>query len=130
MKLNNSRQPLCVIIAESPTHARIQMSDDLLLTVSQVCRRFPGARGAKHVTPSTVTRWILNGCPDRCGTRIRLAATRCGSRWLVKPTDLDVFFAALAADPTPTTPRPITRTQTQQQRAAERAGERLKKMGA
>jgi hypothetical protein len=107
-----------------------QSSNDLPLTVSQICRRFPGARGAKHVTPSTVTRWILTGCPARDGTRVKLVATRCGSRWLIRPTDLDAFFAILAADP-PTTATPARqRTQTQQHRAAERAGERLKKMGA
>jgi hypothetical protein len=42
---------------------------DDYLTVSQVCRRLPGARGARHVTPSTVTRWILLGCPARDGIR-------------------------------------------------------------
>jgi hypothetical protein len=105
--------------------------NDLPLTVSQVCRRFPGARGARHVTPSTVTRWILAGCPARDGTRVKLAATRCGSRWLIRPADLDAFFANLAADPA-TTSAPTTchRTQSQQQRAAERAGEKLKRMGA
>jgi hypothetical protein len=101
-----------------------------MLTVSQVCRRYPGARGARHVTPSTVTRWILAGCPDRSGTRVRLAATRCGSRWLICPTDLDAFFASLAADPSTSVSPSRQRTQTQQQRAAERAGEKLKRMGS
>ena len=68
-----------------------------LLTVSQVCRKYPGARGAKNLTPSTVTRWILSGCPARDGTRVRLAATRCGARWLVAPAALSDFFAALAS---------------------------------
>lgn len=71
------------------------------LTVSQICRQFPGARGSRHPSPSTVTRWILLGCPGRDGTRVRLAATRCGGRWLVRPDDLDAFFRALAADPDP-----------------------------
>ena len=47
-----------------------------LLTVSQVCSRIPGARGARHVTPSTVTRWILTGCPSLTGKRVKLVATR------------------------------------------------------
>ena len=105
------------------------MSDDLHLTISQVCRRFPGARGARHVTPSTVTRWILTGCPARDGTRIRLAATRCGSRWLVKPTDLDAFFSALAADPTPTNPAPPLRSPAARRRASEQAGRELERRG-
>jgi len=106
------------------------MAEGLPLTVSQVCRRFPGARGAKHVTPSTVTLWILAGCPDRSGIRVRLAATRCGSQWLIKPSDLDSFFTTLAADPTTHSTPPTHRSATQQQRTAENAGERLKKMGA
>lgn len=106
------------------------MSDELQLTVSQVCKRFPGARGARHVTPSTVTRWILAGCPARDGTRVRLAATRCGSRWLVKPTDLDAFFAALAADPTATSTAPAPRSPAARRRASEHASRKLEHRGA
>ena len=98
------------------------------LTISQVCRRFPGARGARHVTPPTVTRWILAGCPARNGARIRLSATRCGTRWLIRPSDLDAFFAALAADPTP--PATPPRSRAAQKKAAERATRALEKLGA
>jgi hypothetical protein len=102
--------------------------DPDLLTISQVCRQFPGARGARHVTPSTVTRWILAGCPARDGARVRLAATRCGARWLIRPADLDVFFAALAADPAP--PAAPPRSPTARANAAERAAHTLEKLGA
>ena len=57
-------------------------ADAELLTVSQVVARLPGARGARRVHPATVVRWITAGCPARNGTRVRLAATRAGSRWL------------------------------------------------
>jgi hypothetical protein len=107
------------------------MSNDLHLTVSQVCRLFPGARGARHVTPSTVTRWILAGCPARNGHRVKLAATRCGSRWLIRPHDLDAFFAALGADPITTAQQPMpTRSSTESQKASERAGLELVTRGA
>jgi hypothetical protein len=105
------------------------MSNETLLTISQVCRRFPGARGAAHVTPSTVTRWILLGCPARNGNRVKLAATRAGGRWLVRSTDLDTFFAALAADPT-STPHHDQQTETRDERAGERAGQILEGLGA
>lgn len=72
--------------------------DPDLLTISQIAARLPGSRGASRVHPATITRWILTGCPDRTGTRVKLAATRAGTRWLVRVTDLDAFFAALAAD--------------------------------
>jgi hypothetical protein len=39
-----------------------------LLTVSQVSARLPGARGAKGVSPSTIARWITDGCPGRAGS--------------------------------------------------------------
>jgi hypothetical protein len=86
------------------------MSDDFL-TISQLCRRLPGARGAKNVTPFTVARWILVGCPSRTGERVKLPATRAGSRWLIRPADLDHFFAALKGDTSgpPPIPPPILR---------------------
>jgi len=100
-----------------------------LLTVPQVCRRIPGARGNEGVSPSTITRWILSGCPARNGTRVRLAATRAGSRWLIRAADLDAFFAALAAtDPSP--PPPPTRSDTQRLAASARAAAELKRRGA
>jgi len=100
-----------------------------LLTVSQVCRRLPGARGATHITPSTVTRWILSGCAARNGSRVRLAATRAGSWWLIRQTDLDAFFAALAAtEPAP--PPPPTRPESQRLAASARAAAELKRRGA
>ena len=64
-------------------------ADSDLLTVSQVCARLPGARGARRVAPSTVVRWILAGCPSRSGERIRLPAVRCGARWLVRRFDFN-----------------------------------------
>ena len=105
--------------------------DPDLLSISQIVSRLPGARGARRLHPATVTRWILAGCPARDGRRVKLTATRVGSRWLVRGTDLDAFFAALAADPTPqdTAPAPHV-TPPARRRAAERASELLKKMGA
>ena len=100
-----------------------------LLTILEVCDRLPGKRG-RRVHPSTVTRWILTGCPARSGTRVRLAATRCGSRWVVDPADLDTFFTALAAYPqTPTTPAPALNRTDAQTRAA-RASDALARRGA
>jgi hypothetical protein len=101
-----------------------------LLTVSQVCRRIPGARGNTTVSPSTVTRWILAGCPSRGGERVRLAAVRAGSRWLVAPRALDDFFGALgstvAPPPTPTG----RRTEAQRRAASARAARELERRGA
>lgn len=64
-----------------------------LLIISEVCARVPGARGARRLHPATVTRWILRGCPARNGISVRLTATRAGGRWLIRPADLNAFFA-------------------------------------
>ena len=109
------------------------MSVDLdLLTISQIARRLPGSRGAHRVHPATITRWILVGCPGRNGARVKLAATRAGTRWLVREVDLDTFFAALAVAvvPTPAPTTPVARTLAARRRASEKAAETLKKMGA
>ena len=102
-----------------------------LLTVSQVCRHIPGARGNERVTPSTITRWILTGCPGRSGTRVKLVATRAGSRWLIAPGDLEAFFAALAAPNGVAAPPPAQpRTEAQRRTASERAARELERRGA
>lgn len=103
-------------------------ADPELLTISQVVSRIPGSRGAKRVHPATVVRWITSGCPARDGNRLKLAATRAGSRWLVRPADLAAFFAALAAEPTPSPAPP--RSPAARARAGERAAAELERMGA
>ncbi len=101
-----------------------------LLTVSQVCDRVPGARGAKRLHPSTITRWILFGCPARDGKRVRLPATRAGSRWLVHPKDLDGFFTALAAETAEPPTVPQTKKVEQRRRSSQRAADELARRGA
>ncbi len=88
------------------------------LTLSQLCSRVPGARGRKPLSPATPTRWILHGCPDRSGQRIKLKATRAGGRWLVYESDLQHFFDLLGADPTSTP----SRSPAQRTRDSEAAG--------
>lgn len=103
-----------------------------LMTVSDICSRVPGARGGRRLHPATVTRWIISGCPNRAGTRVRLPATRCGGRWLVNPAHLAEFFLALAATDAPPTVPPITpkRSEAQQRNASEAAARELERRGA
>jgi len=102
------------------------------MTVSQVCRSLPGSRGNGRISPSTVTRWIMGGCPAVTGKRVKLRATRCGGRWLITPEDLDVFFAELAGSPGPlTTPTPETASKaTPNAGRATRAANELARRGA
>lgn len=107
-------------------------ASDPLLPVSEIVARLPGSRGARRVHPATVTRWIVSGCAARDGTRVWLAATRVGSRWLVRESDLEAFFAALGAgtstNSTPCTP--AVRTPAARRKAGEAAAAALKKLGA
>jgi hypothetical protein len=99
-------------------------------TLTQIANRYPGARGGKRMNPSTLTRWILQGCPARTGQRVKLAATRVGGRWCVRPADLDAFFAALAGNVEAT---PAATPSTQDHKTADRAAlasESLRKRGA
>ena len=78
-----------------------------------------------------MTRWILAGCPARDGTRVKLKATRAGSRWLIDPADLEEFFRLLAAEPV-SAPSPPT-TPVTNEKASERtlaASESLIRRGA
>ena len=103
------------------------------LTLAQIAANIPGARGSKNLNPGTLTRWILQGCTARSGEKIRLAATRAGSRWLVQQADLDAFFAALAADPAAVLPVTTPRSETKAKKAkksSQAAGRKLENMGA
>ena len=103
----------------------------LSITVSQICVRFPGARGARHLNPSTVTRWILRGCVGRSGSRVKLSATRMGFRWLVSEADLHAFCEALALSHD-ATPADCVRQPTPRQRQllCEKAELELERNGA
>lgn len=104
-----------------------------LLSIAQACRRIPGARGNARVNPSTVTRWIIQGCPARSGERVRLAATRVGGRWMVTEAALAEFFGALART-APTTGQAVVRakqrTEAQRAKAVANALTALEKLKA
>lgn len=98
------------------------------ITLGTAARKYPGSRGADRLHPATVVRWITHGVKSLGGTLVKLEAERVGYRWLTSAEALERFAAALAAeDADPATP---PRTPTQRQRAADRAGRELEKMGA
>lgn len=101
------------------------------LTIADICTRYPG-KGGRPLHRATPLNWILSGCPARNGTRVQLAATRCGSQWLVAPAALDAFFAALAALPASlAAPKTATlRADVDRRTAASRACEVLARRGA
>jgi len=92
------------------------MSD--YLTVREICNRLPGSRGARHLNPATVTRWILSGVSTPSG-RIRLPATRVGSRWLIPEAEFGKFLRTVTehALPEPAVPTPPITTSESHRRA-------------
>jgi hypothetical protein len=102
---------------------------DDLLTLSEIAKRIPGARGARRLHPATITRWILKGTKATDGSLVRLRATRVGYRWLVRAGDLEEFFRTLSA-PVETTAVPTVRAPAARRKASDRAAAKLKEMGA
>lgn len=105
----------------------------VLLTIAQVSKSLPARTGSKSsgLAPSTVVRWVQSGVPARNGERVKLAAVRVGGRWMIRQTDLDAFFEALAAtEPTATLPTKKRRTEAQRRRASEAAARELIRRGA
>jgi|SRR5579883_1264941 len=100
------------------------------LTVSQICSSYPG-RGGRRLHPATVGRWIADGVKVPSGHRLRLRATRLGTRWLVDPEDWDRFLADLTAAQLPAAEGEATpsRTPGERHRAAAEAGAELRKLG-
>jgi hypothetical protein len=103
--------------------------DDPFLSISQIVALLPPGRGTSRVHPSAVIRWIRAGVRGPGGQHVKLRAVRCGSRWILKRSWLDAFQAALTPETDESEFGPAPRTPSARQRAAERAGRELEKLG-
>jgi hypothetical protein len=98
------------------------------LSLTQAARRFPPFRAGRPINPSTVFRWIVDGVRTSGGARVRLEGIRLGGRWLTSEQALARFIdAQTSAQLAPAPSRAATPRE--RQRAAERAGENLDKLG-
>jgi hypothetical protein len=96
--------------------------------LNQAAKLFPPFREERRVNASTIFRWIVEGVRRPDGTRLRLEGARVGGRWLTSTQAIERFMRAQtphlgAAE------RPRERTQRQRERAAERAGKQLERIG-
>jgi hypothetical protein len=102
---------------------------ETMLGLPAAARRLPCFRSDRPVSPSTVWRWIKDGVRLANGRIIRLEAIRLGARWVTSAEALGRFVAAQTPDfegaPTPAQPRTAGR----RQRAADRAGAELARLG-
>ena len=106
----------------------IDITAESTLTLTEAARLVPPGHGGKKTHISTLLRWILDGVTSPSGEKVRLEGARLGSRWITSKEALQRFMDRLtpAVSEAPT---PAPRTPTQRQRAAERAGEELDKIG-
>jgi hypothetical protein len=74
-----------------------QLLNEGPLGLAAAARLVPSFRGGKSTAPSTVFRWISEGCRGAGGERIKLEAARIGGRWITSQAALDRFVAALTA---------------------------------
>lgn len=110
------------------------MSENLitenLLSISQAARLIPAYRGtARTAHPSCVFRWMRDGVRLPNGTILRLEGFRLAGRWLTSREALARFVDRQNAARESADATPATRTPTQRQRAADRAAQKLEKLG-
>ena len=114
------------------TDSRDQLAQEITeghgLTLSQAAKRFPSFRQGRPVTPSCLVRWILQGARGPGGNRVKLEAVRLAGRHITSPQAITRFIAAQQNTAPTSAPLPL-RTPGVRQRAAERAGEELGKIG-
>lgn len=102
-----------------------------LRTLSEICATLPGSRGASHLNPSTLTRWIIRGTLAADGTRVKLAAVRTGARWLTTLQAVREYQETLTAASMPTDDGEIdVRSPAASRRASDRAEAELIASGA
>lgn len=107
------------------------MSDLLgegLISLAAAAALFPGSRGASRANPSTICRWCVKGTRTADGRVVKLVHVRAGYRVLTSRPALSRYLAALSGPGEP--PCPPARTPAERTRAADRAGEELKRLGA
>ncbi|HKB36992.1 MAG TPA: DUF1580 domain-containing protein [Gemmataceae bacterium] len=110
----------------------IDIQTEPLISLSTACGLVPPGRSGRQTHLSTLLRWILKGSKGPGGRTIRLEAMRVGGRWMTSAAALQPFAEALtprldANDKT--VPVPPPRTSGQRQRASDRAGAALEKLG-
>jgi hypothetical protein len=105
----------------------IDLRTESPISLSQAARMLPPGRRGRPVTLSCLLRWVLDGVQTPNG-KVRLEAVRLGGRWITSVEALGRF----AERQTPKLDRPAEappRTLRARQRAAERAGQELAKLG-
>jgi hypothetical protein len=107
----------------------IDTTVEKLIRLHEAAVVVPPSRGAERTHISTILRWILTGTKGPGGEAVRLEAVRAGRKWLTSREALQRFLEALTPDLEQARATPTPRTPGRRQRASERAGQQLARMG-
>jgi hypothetical protein len=107
----------------------IDLASDSTLSLTQTARLLPPGRGDRPVTLSCVLRWVLRGARSPSGELVRLEAVRLGGRWVTSREALQRFTEQLTPNLDAGRATPTPRTPGHRQRASERAGRQLERLG-
>lgn len=103
-----------------------ELLSESIVSLAEAARQFPGSRGAKRVSPSTVWRWCSKGIRRPDGQLVRLEQFRLGSRVMTTREAVARFVAALSDTPPAV---PSVRTPAARSAASRRAEAELKANG-
>jgi len=107
----------------------IDPTSDDAVSLTDACRLLPRGRNGSKPHLSTLLRWIRIGVPGPDGQRVKLAALRCGGKWITSRAALREFAAALTPRvESDSQPSPVPRSPRARRRASERAAAKLESM--
>jgi Protein of unknown function (DUF1580) len=111
----------------------IDMKTEKLIRLGEAAKLIPPARSGRRTHESTILRWILTGSKAPDGTTVRLDGLRVGGKWHTTSEAMQRFAEALTPNLEAHSDRQrrirIPRAPSRQQKAAERAGRELAKLG-
>ena len=101
--------------------------DEGAVGLSELARLVGRFRGGRQTSPSTLTRWILEGVRLPDGKVLKLEAVRIHSRWMSSRPRLIEFIERQQPTPAPVAP---PRSPAARRKAAEAAAKLLEAAGA
>jgi hypothetical protein len=100
------------------------------LSLAGAAKLFPSYRAGRPVNPTCIWRWARAGVRLSDGRTVRLEVSKVAGRWLTSTQAVERFIAAQQAPHASDAGAPAApRTPRARQRAAERAGAELAKVG-
>jgi hypothetical protein len=114
----------------STTLLSAKILSETIVSFAQAAKRLPPGRKSRPTSPGTIWRWSREGVRAADGRVVILESCRIGGRSVTSVEALARFSAALTVQTEQSNDEiPTPRTPGQRERAAERAGKELEKLG-